>query len=106
MYTSLAFETGDSCSPFPGPTQSGLPLTSNNSRKQIDMCEVYEITNIAAGETKKEIKTYPCNSPPQDVTKCPNYKFHAAGTSRNQAGPLQAWAKKDRDSSDMASGEG
>ena len=65
------------------------------------MCDVYEITSIVAGQTKKEIKTYPCDSHPQDVTKCPKYKFHAAGSSRKKPGPLPNWAAKDGGSSEI-----
>ena len=68
-------------------------------RRKSKMCEVYEITSIVAGETKKEIKTYPCDNQPQDVTKCPNYKFHAAGSSRKKPGALPNWAGKDGGSS-------
>ena len=67
-------------------------------RAREEMCEVYEITNMVVGETKKEIKTYPCDSPPEDVTQCPHYKFHAAGSSRKKPGSLPTWAKKDGDS--------
>lgn len=63
------------------------------------MCEVYEITNIVAGKTTKKTKKYPCNNPPEDITKCPNYKFYAAGSSRKKPGALPSWSKKDRDSS-------
>lgn len=61
------------------------------------MCQEFEITNIVNGVTNFERITKECDLKPAtgNIKDCPNYKFHAAGSSRRK-GTLPEWASKSK----------